>query len=114
MPLTRWLKQALRELDNEELNALAYFLEEISVGELAAENDLRMYGVKEPFNVISRLISKEYIEKGDGCYTLHPRLRQALLAESDGEEDLLSIGSRFASILRRLTTPWTLIYYKRR
>ncbi|MUN28130.1 PolB1-binding protein PBP2 family protein [Sulfuracidifex metallicus] len=47
-----------------------YFSTYISVGEIIAVKELRTQGVKEPEEVISKLIEEGFIERGEGCYNL--------------------------------------------
>lgn len=47
-----------------------YFRKYISVGEIIAIRDLKALGVKEPEKVISELMKRGIIEKGEGCFNL--------------------------------------------
>ena len=101
--LNTWLRRMLRELGAEELEAMVYFLEEVSVGELAAYRDLRVRGVRDPQAVARSLVEKGFLEKGEGCYNLPRGLRDAMLEE---DAPLPETGARLAEKLRRLTAPW--------
>ncbi|BFH74477.1 hypothetical protein SJAV_24210 [Sulfurisphaera javensis] len=55
----------------EELEkAEKYFKNVISVGEIIALRELKALGIKDPEEVISKLIEMGIIEKGEGCYNL--------------------------------------------
>ncbi|BBG24004.1 PolB1-binding protein PBP2 family protein [Sulfuracidifex tepidarius] len=50
--------------------AKKYFSTYISVGEIIAVKELRTQGIRNPEEVISKLIQEGFIEKGEGCYNL--------------------------------------------
>lgn len=57
--------------DQKEIEiAIKYFKTNISVGELIAFRELRALGIKNPENVINKLIEMGIIERGEGCYNL--------------------------------------------
>ncbi len=70
------------ELSREERLVLNYFLENISVGEIIAIKDLKaMYGLENPERIIVQLITKGYLVRGEGCYTLAPELRRKITSK---------------------------------
>lgn len=57
--------------DQKEIEiAIKYFKTNISVGELIVLRELRALGIKNPENVINKLIEMGIIERGEGCYNL--------------------------------------------
>ena len=50
--------------------AIKYFKNVISVGEIIALRELKALGIKNPEEVIAKLIEMKIIEKGEGCYNL--------------------------------------------
>ncbi len=99
----RWIRRMMRELEGEELQAMAYFLREVSVGELVAVSDLRLSGVRDPAQVIRSLVAKGFLERGEGYYNLPAELRKSLM-EMGGS--LPEAGRRVAERLERLVAPW--------
>ena len=99
----RWLRRMARELGSEELWVMAYFLREVSVGELVAVSDLRLSGVRDPAQIIRGLVAKGFLERGEGCYSLPADLREGLV-EMGGS--LPEAGRRVAEKLERLVAPW--------
>lgn len=64
------------DLDEDERKVLNYFIKNISVGEIIAEKELRLEGVKDPRRIIRKLMDKGLIEHGEGCYNLAKDLRE--------------------------------------
>jgi len=64
------------ELSDEEKKVLNYFIKNISVGEIIAEKELRLEGIKDPRRVIRMLIEKGLLEHKEGCYNLSKDLRE--------------------------------------
>jgi len=50
--------------------AIKYFKNNVSVGEIIALRELKALGIKNPEEVIAKLIEMNVIEKGEGCYNL--------------------------------------------
>jgi len=50
--------------------AIKYFKNNVSVGEIIALKELKALGIKNPEEVIAKLIEMKVIEKGEGCYNL--------------------------------------------
>ena len=50
--------------------AIRYFKNVVSVGEIIALRELKALGIKDPEEVIMKLIEMKIIEKGEGCYNL--------------------------------------------
>ena len=50
--------------------AIKYFKNTVSVGEIIALRELKALGIKNPEEVIAKLIEMKVIEKGEGCYNL--------------------------------------------
>jgi len=50
--------------------AIRYFKNVVSVGEIVALRELKALGIKNPEEVIMKLIEMKIIEKGEGCYNL--------------------------------------------
>ena len=96
------VRRALRELEEEELVVLAYFLENISVGDLRAQLELMERGVSDPNAVIARLVDRGYLERGREAINLARELRELLALEGG---DLLETGSRVASRIHELLKP---------
>ncbi|MCE4611408.1 MAG: hypothetical protein F7B17_05500 [Desulfurococcales archaeon] len=65
-----------RELDSEERMVLNYFLENISVGALRAVKELKAKGVKNPEDIIARLVEIGLLEDKGECYNLAAPLRE--------------------------------------
>lgn len=77
------LEEALRSLDPEEQRVLRYFYNNVSVGEIIALRELRTrYKIRDPEDIIRRLIDKGLLERGEGCYNLARRLREAKYRET--------------------------------
>lgn len=71
-----------KELNEDELKVLDYFVRNISVGEILAVIEIkRMYGIDDPESVIRSLIEKGLLERGEGCYNLAPHLRRKVLGK---------------------------------
>ncbi len=64
------------KLSDEERKVLNYFMKHISVGEIIAEKELRLEGIKDPREVIRKLMEKGLIERGEGCYNLAKNIRE--------------------------------------
>lgn len=64
------------EITNEEKIVIYYFVKNISVGEILALKELRALGVKNPSQLIRRLMVKGILEKGEGCYNLAKNIRE--------------------------------------
>lgn len=75
---TENLANIVRNLSNEELVALRYFIKYRSVGEILAIRELRSSGLKNPSKVLARLISLGLINQGTGCYTISRELLDAV------------------------------------
>ena len=50
--------------------AIKYFRNVVSVGEIIALRELKALGIKNPEEVVAKLIEMKVIEKGEGCYNL--------------------------------------------
>jgi len=50
--------------------AIKYFKNTVSVGEIVALRELKALGIKNPEEIIAKLIEMKVIEKGEGCYNL--------------------------------------------
>ncbi len=72
------LLEAARELRGDLRAALLYFLEEVSVGDLRAAQDLMKRGVKDPATAVERLIGMGLVERGRDCLNLADPLRRML------------------------------------
>jgi len=67
-------------LNPEEKKVLEYFLQNISVGSIIAQRELKaFYGIENPRDVIRKLIDLGLLEQGYGCYNLARRLREILV-----------------------------------
>ncbi len=67
-------------LSDEERRVLEYFIKNISVGEIIAEKELKLFGVDDPLKVIRNLIEKNLIEHGEGCFNLSKEIRKIVLS----------------------------------
>ncbi|MCC6046067.1 MAG: hypothetical protein LM572_04745 [Ignisphaera sp.] len=75
------LKKELENLTQEEIKVLEYFIQNVSVGVIAAVRELKsLYRVEDPKNVIRKLIEKGLLEQGYGNYSLARSLRETLLS----------------------------------
>ncbi len=73
------LKKVLRDLDQESLKVLKYFIKHRSVGELIAIRELRgLYRINDPAKCIGKLIDLGLLERGIGCYNISKELLKAL------------------------------------
>lgn len=72
------LLEAARGLQGDLRTALIYFLEEVSVGDLRAAQDLMKRGVTDPAAVIERLVEMGLVERGRDCLNLAAPLRRML------------------------------------
>lgn len=79
--MEEWYREAsmlldkARRLRGDEIVALRYFIENVSVGTLRAEMDLSRKGVSEPKRVIEKLVELGLLEKGEYSYSLSLPLR---------------------------------------
>ena len=72
----------MKELNDEEVRALKYFIKNRSVGELVAFRELRgFYRVADPAKVLRRLVELGALERGPGCYNLSRRIIDELRKE---------------------------------
>ena len=72
----RKLKEIVEKLPRDELIAFKYLWEYISVGEIIAEQELRVqHGVEKPSLAFKRIREKGLMERGEGCYNLASWLR---------------------------------------
>ena len=72
----RKLKEIVEGLSRDEAAAFRYLWEYISVGEIIAEQELRVkFGVEKPSLVFKRIREKGLMERGEGCYNLASWLR---------------------------------------
>ena len=79
------LRKVIEELDHDSLQALKYFVQNKSVGELLAVRELRgLYRIKDPLKVLSNLMRLGLLERGVGCYNIHPEVIKALKHFSEG------------------------------
>lgn len=80
--MEEWYREASLLLDRakalgrEEMIALKYFAENISVGVLRAEMDLKRKGLSDPKAVLDRLVEAGLLEKGEYSYSLSKPLRK--------------------------------------
>ena len=65
-----------RNLNDEERLVLNYFVENISVGSLRAVKELKAKGVRNPEEVIARLVNMGFLEDKGDCYNLATPLRE--------------------------------------
>ena len=72
------IEELRRRLTGGERIVFEYFVKNISVGEILAEKELKLYGVEEPLKVIRGLIEKGVLERGEGCFNLSKELREYL------------------------------------
>lgn len=80
LPLTQSrdaLSNVIRNLAEEDVAVLKYFLRYRSVGEILASRELRAMGVKNPSKVLAKLVSLGLIERGVGCYTISREVLEA-------------------------------------
>jgi len=69
------LLDRVRDLDRESLRVFRYFIDNVSVGMIRAERELARWGIKDPVEVIEKLVSLGLLEKGDHSYSLSRPLR---------------------------------------
>lgn len=71
------LLSLIPRLSNEEKTVLRYFMENMSVGSLRAVKELKSQGVREPEEIMARLIDLGLLEDVRGaCYNLAGPLRE--------------------------------------
>ncbi len=63
------------QLTGDERTVMSYFLDNVSVGDIRAVLELEKKKVKEPEQVIARLIQMGLLERGRDAYNLAPPLR---------------------------------------
>ncbi len=86
------LKSVVAGLTREEYQAFRYVWEYVSVGEIIAEQELRLYkGVQKPDLALKRVREKGLIERGEGCYNLASWLRPLRKKYGSNLEKLLSM-----------------------
>ena len=72
----RKLKEIVERLPRDEAIAFKYLWEYISVGEIIAEQELRVqYGILKPSLAFKKIREKGLMERGEGCYNLASWLR---------------------------------------
>jgi hypothetical protein len=64
-----------KKLDRESLKVFRYFIDNVSVGVIRAERELARKAVKDPIDVIEKLVALGLLEKGDYSYSLSRPLR---------------------------------------
>lgn len=69
------LLEIARKLSQEEKRVLAYFVENISVGDLRAVKELRQAGVDNPLQVMRKLAALGLLEEREDCFNLAKPLR---------------------------------------
>ena len=80
------LKKAIKDLDQESLKVLKYFIKHRSVGELIAIRELRgLYRINDPAKCIGKLIDLGLLERGMGCYNISRDLLKLLKSKELGE-----------------------------
>ncbi len=73
------LRDKIRTLSDEERRVFEYFLSNISVGTIIALRELTtLYRVRNARDVLRSLVEKGLLERGSGCYSLSPRIRDLL------------------------------------
>jgi len=73
-------RRLIESLNEDERKVFEYFVINVSVGSIAAIRELSsLYKVRNPREVIRRLIELGLLEQGSGCYSLSKKLRDALL-----------------------------------
>ncbi len=73
------LEELRASLNPDEWKALMYFINNVSVGELAAVRELEIIeGLKDAKSVLDSLVEKGLLERGAGCYNLSRELREKL------------------------------------
>ena len=71
----RMLERA-RSLGPAEKAVLNYFIDNLSVGVVRAVKELKLKGVDDPEEVISRLVELGFLEDKGDCYNLAAPLRE--------------------------------------
>ncbi len=88
----RKLRKILETLSRDELIAFRYLWEHISVGEIIAEQELRLqHGVQKPDLAFKKLREKGLMERGEGCYNLPSWLRPLRKKHGSNLERLLTL-----------------------
>ncbi len=86
------LRSIVEGLSRDEYQAFRYVWEYISVGEIIAEQELRLYkGVQKPDLALKKVREKGLIERGEGCYNLASWLRPLRRKYGSNLERLLSM-----------------------
>ncbi len=74
------LRKKIESLNEEELKVFEYFLTNVSVGTIIALKELSaFYKIKNPKDVILKLIEYGLLEQGTGCYNLAKPIRDLLI-----------------------------------
>jgi predicted transcriptional regulator len=82
MAVEEWYKEAsallerAKKLTREELIVFKYFIDNISIGTLRTELDLKRKGISDPRKVVDKLIQLGLVEKGEYSYSLSQPLRK--------------------------------------
>jgi len=73
-------RKIIESLSEDERKVFEYFVINVSVGSIAALRELStIYKIRNPRDIIRRLIELGLLEQGSGCYSLSKKLRDALL-----------------------------------
>ena len=71
------LKKILSNLPPEAWKAFSYIWDNISVGEIIFERDLRkLHGIEDPRGLVQLLQDAGLVERGEGCFNLEKNLRR--------------------------------------
>jgi len=71
------LKSILIILSPSELKVFSYIWDNISIGEIIIEHDLRkLHGISNSAEILKKLQELELVERGEGCYNLAKKLRE--------------------------------------
>ncbi|AEM38281.1 hypothetical protein Pyrfu_0410 [Pyrolobus fumarii 1A] len=90
----RKLREMVEKLTKEEYITFRYLWEHISVGEIIAEQELRIqHGIMKPDLMFKRIREKGLMEKGEGCYNLASWLRPLRKKLGSSLERVLSLAA---------------------
>ena len=79
------LRKVIDSLDHDSLQALKYFIQNKSVGELLAVRELRgLYRIRDPLRTLRDLIELGLLERGIGCYNIRAEVIKALKRHQEG------------------------------
>ena len=78
------LLERARRLQGDARQALIYMVDNVSVGDLRAVEDLRRKGLRDPVAALDELVEMGLVERGRGCFNLAAPLRTLIARRGPG------------------------------